>query len=457
MTCDSEQSVLFEDLAEKPIHVEFDQPAQSSDGGALLLKSVDRELELTERLARAVRDGREPGKIDHTLLDLLRERVFAIACGYPDGNDAARLGADPIFKILCDRPPVEGDPLASQPTLSRFENAVRRTELLRMAYALTDAVLEAQRRRRRARGVREITIDLDSTCDPTHGEQQLSFFHGFYDTWCYLPMLTTIQFGTEPEQYAVAPVLRAGNAAGAMGAIAILKRVFPRVRRAFPRARIRVRLDGGFASPEVLAWLEAHPLEYVVNLPKNPALERLAEPLMREVRPVAHWAGCSERLFGEVEYRAKTWKRARRVIVKAEVTVLPRRRPRDNPRFVVTNSTRAPERVYATYAARGDMENRIKELQIALALDRTSCPRFEANQMRNLLTAAAYVLYQHLRQRAARAGWGRAQVWTLREALIKIGVTVIESVRRILVKAPLAFPWKVSWGKLAVVCGAHPT
>jgi hypothetical protein len=457
MTPDSEQPVLFEGLAEKPIQVEFDQPAQSSDGGALLLKSVDRELGLTERLAASVRDEREPGKIDHTVRDLIRERVFAIACGYPDGNDAARLGEDPIFKILCDRSPAEGKALASQPTLSRFENHVRRTDLLRMGYALSDVVLETQRRRRRGRRTRQITIDMDSTCDPTHGEQQLTFFRGFYDTWCYLPMVTTIQFGQEPEQYLVAPVLRAGNAGGAAGAIAILKRLLPRVRRFFPRARIRVRMDGGFASPEVLAWLEEEHVEYVVSLPKNRVLEALAEPLMGEVRPRARRSKASERLFGEVTYKAGKWKEARRVIVKAEVTVLEGRLPRDNPRFVVTNSKRSPERVYAFYAARGDMENRIKELHWGLEFDRTSCSRFEANQLRNLLTAGAYVLYQHLRGRAARSGFGRAQVWTLRETLIKIGVTVIESVRRILVRAPQAFPWKVSWGKLAVVCGGHPT
>lgn len=457
MSRDSEQSVLFEDLAPKPLHVEFDQPAQSSDGGALLLKGVDRDLGLTERLAECVRDPRDPSKIDHPLVDLLRERVFAIACGYPDGNDAARLGEDPIFKLLCDRSPKEGEALASQPTLSRFENTVRRTELLRMAYALTDAVLEAQRRRRRARRARGITIDMDSTCDPTHGEQQLTFFHGFYDTWCYLPMVTTLQFGEEAEQFLVAPVLRAGNAGGSGGALGILKRLVPRVRRAFPRARLRVRMDGGFAAPEILAWLEAERIEYVVNLPKNPVLERLAEPWMREVRTVARWAGCSERRFGEVTYQAGKWKQARRVIVKAEVTILEGRTPRDNPRFVVTNSKRSPERVYGFYTRRGDMENRIKELKGALAFDRTSCSRFEANQLRNLLTAAAHVLYQHLRQRAARTQWDRAQVWTIRENLIKIGVTVIESVRRILVRAPRAFPWKIAWGKLAVVYGAHPT
>jgi len=452
----AEHSVLFEDLFEKPIHVEFDQPAQSSDGGALLLKAVDRRMGLTERLAAALRDERQPGKVEHPLLDLVRERVFAIACGYPDCNDAARLAEDPIHKLLSGRSPAEGDALASQPTLSRFENSARRTELLRMAYALTDAVIEEQRRRRGARSVREITVDMDSTEDPTHGGQQLTFFNAFYDSWCYLPMLTTIQFASEPEQFCVAPVLRAGNAPGAFGAIAILERLIPRLRRAFSRAKLRVRMDGAFATPEVLAWLEAQGLEYFINLPRNSVLERLAEPWMEEVRALLLESGESRARFAEVRYQSGRWKLERRVIVKAEVTLQPGRPPRDNPRFLVTNSPRSPERVYATYTARGDMENRIKELHYDLAFDRTSCTRFLANQLRNLLTVAAYVLYQHLRQRAGRMGLSRAQVSTLRERLVKIGVVVLESVRRIVLKAPEAFPWKVAWERLAWGHGARP-
>ncbi len=378
---ETEHTVLFEDLGEKPIEVEFDQPAQSSDGGALLPKAVDRRLGLTERLAACVADPRHPGKIDHSILDLVRERVFAIACGYPDGNDAARLGEDPVHKILAGRSPAEGEPLASQPTLSRFENAVRRTDLLRMAYALTDTLLEAQQRRRRREKVGRITVDMDSTEDPTHGQQQLPCFNAFYDSWCYLPMVTTIQFDAEPEQLSVAPVLRAGNAPGAFGAIAILKRLIPRLRRAFPGARLWVRMDGAFATPEVLAWLEAQELEYFVNLPRNPLLQRLAEPWMRKVRRRLKRSGRTETEFAEVRYRAGRWKLERRVVVKAGVTVIEGRPPRDNPRFLVTNSALPPARAYETYAARGDVENRIKELHLDLAFDRTSCTRFSANQL----------------------------------------------------------------------------
>lgn len=451
---ETEHTVLFEDLAEKPIEVEFDQPAQSSDGGALLLKAVDRRLGLTERLASCVFDSRQPGKVDHPMLDLVRERVFAIACGYPDCNDAARLGTDPVHKILCGRAPAEGETLASQPTLSRFENAVRRTDLLRMAYALTETVVETQQRRRRQEGVERITVDMDSTEDPTHGQQQLTFFHAFYDSWCYLPMVTTLQFDGEGEQFLVAPVLRAGNAPGAFGAIAILRRLVPRLRAAFPGTHLEVRMDGAFATPQVLAWLEAQGLEYFVNLPRNPLLQRLAERWMKKVRSRARGSSRTETHFAEVRYRARRWKVARRVIVKAEVTVLEARPPRDNPRFLVTNSPLSPARAYETYVARGDVENRIKELHLDLSFDRTSCTRFGANQLRNLLTAAAYVLYQHLRQRACGTGLERAQVSTLRERLIKIGVVVIESVRRIVLKGPFAYPWKTLWERLALAHGA---
>jgi hypothetical protein len=342
---------------------------------------------------------------------MLQERVYGIACGYADANDAARLAKDGAMRLVCEKP---DEDLASQPTLSRLENAVTRTDLFRFGTLFTDIVLERERGKRKRRKVRRITIDMDPTEDPTYGDQQLTFFNAYYDNWCYLPMVTTIQFDQQREQYLVAPVLRPGNAKGSLGAISILKRLVPRLRKAFPRAEIFVRMDGAFATPEVFSWLEEEELPYVVNMAKNPALKRFAEPLLKRVRRRSKQSGQTEKEYGEARYQATKWKRKRRAVIKAEVVRLPGREPRDNPRFVITNLSWSPKGVYRFYRKRGDAENRIRELKDGLRFDLTSCTKFEANQFRNLLTAAAYALYQQLRYEARGTECERAQVWTLR-------------------------------------------
>jgi hypothetical protein len=335
------QSVLFSDLAGKAVVAKFDQDHASSDGGAILLQACDRRLGLTDALIGGIDDRRQSGKIRHAIGDLVRQRLYAIACGYPDGNDAGRLGADPIQKLLCGRDPVRGEDLASQPTLSRFENAFDRTDLFRMGIALADTVIERHRRRLK-RKVKRITIDLDPTDDPTHGAQQLTFFNGHYDTWCYLPVAGFLTFNEEPDQYLFAYVLRPGNASAGVGAIGILSRVLPRLRAAFPRARLRVRLDGGFAAAEMFAFLEREGLEYVVAMGKNKVLERRAARLMGTARRLSRESGETEHLYSQTRYAAGTWDQRRRVIIKAEVVRHPGRKPKDNPRFVVTNLKHSP-------------------------------------------------------------------------------------------------------------------
>jgi len=269
------QTVLFHDLAAKPVAVQLDQAHSSSDGGAVLLKGVDRRLGLTEVLAASLRDAREPGKIRHTFSELLQQRIFAIALGYPDANDARELAVDPVHKLVVGRDPVHGEALGSQPTLSRFENAVSATELYRMAEALAEAVI-ARHRRRLGRRWRRITLDFDPTDDPTHGQQEFTFFHGYYDTHCYLPLVGTVQFNDEKEQYLLCAVLRPGNAKASAGLVAILRRVLEKLEGAFPGARIRVRLDGGFGSPEVLDFLDAAGVDYVVGLAATKPLKQRA-------------------------------------------------------------------------------------------------------------------------------------------------------------------------------------
>jgi hypothetical protein len=447
------QSVLFSDLLAKPVVVEFDQQHASSDGGAVLLQACDRKLGLTEALVGCVEDRRQSGKVRHVIGELVRQRVYAIACGYPDGNDAQRLAADPIQKLLCGQDPAGGQDLASQPTLSRFENALDRADLYRMSLALADTVIE-RHRRRLGRKVKRITIDMDPTDDPTHGKQQLTFFNGHYDSWCYLPVAGFLTFNDEPDQYLFAYVLRPGNAGAAVGALGILSRLLPRLRAAFPGVRLRVRLDGGYTGEKMFAFLERQGLEYIVGMAKNKVLERRAARMMGTARRLSRQTA---HIYGECRYAAGKWSRPRRVVIKAEVVRHPGREPKNNPRFVVTNLEHSPRHLYeAIYCARGDVENRIKELHHGLEIDRTSCSRFLANQLRGLLSAAAYVLYQELRLRATRTAYRSAQVSTLREHLLKLGAWVQSSVRRIVLHLPACSIHRREWQIIARSLGAAP-
>ncbi len=438
---------------DKPVVALFDMPHASSDGGAVLLKGLDTQFQLTKRLATCIIDGRQPGKVQHQTLELLRQRVFGLACGYADCNDAARLADDAIHKLLLDRDPIAGPALASQPTLSRFENALGWQELRDMAHVLADTVIETHRRRLRGRATR-ITIDLDPTDDPTHGQQEFTFFNGHYDTWCYLPVVATVTFNDETEQFAVAAVLRPGNAPATRGARGILRRLLGKLRAAFRTATLRVRLDGGFASPKLFTFLEQQQVEYVVAMASNARLEKRARRLMGKARKRSKTTGQTAHLYGETRYAARKWNRKRRVIIKAEVVRHPGRDPKNNPRFVVTNLTDDPEAVYQFYCGRGDVENRLKELHHGLEMDRTSCPHFLANQFRVLLTLAAYILFQELQRRAAKTACADAQVTTLRERLIKLAVWVQRSARRIILHLPVAFPWLSTWRHLARAVGA---
>jgi DDE family transposase len=451
------QCVLFPGIFKRPVVAKFDQAQGSSDGGAVLLKAADRELGLITALAACLKDDRQEGKVRHEFDELLTQRIMAIALGYEDANDAARLASDPVHKLLVGRDPVEGEDLASQPTLSRFENSVGRKELFRMAETLADTVIERHRKRLHGRA-RRITIDLDPTDDPTHGAQQLTFFNWHYDTYCYLPMVGFLTFNQEVEQYLVTAVLRPGNAPGSAGAVGLLRRLIDRLRQAFPDAKIRVRLDGGFASPEVLAFLDCEPkVEYLVNMAANAVLKRRAESAMKCARRDSKISRQTEHVYGECQYRTrKSWPWKRRVIYKAEVVRAEGKKPKDNPRFVVTNMKQSPQWLYEeVYCQRGDLENRIKELHYGMEIGRTSCTSFWANQFRVLMTAAAYVLMQELRSGLAGTASARAQVSTLRERFLKIGVQVVATVRRVVLHLPQAFPYRDHFHRLALSLGTQ--
>jgi hypothetical protein len=425
-------------LSRKALIGNFDGGDISSDGGVMLLAEADIALGLTAHMAARLVDSRQAGKVRHPLHDLLRQRIYQIAAGYEDCNDADRLRGDPILKVAAGRLPESGADLASQPTLSRFENRVGRRELYRLAHVFLDLFVA----RHQAAPPQRIILDLDATDDETHGQQQLTFFHGHYNEHCYLPLVVTAELD-DGSQELLAFILRPGNLPPGRSAVPVLKRIKARLEKALPKTKIVLRGDSGFGLPAVYDWCEAQdpPVDYVLGLATNSRLRELAAPYMRDAEAIYEETGEPVRRFHEFPYAARSWSRERRVILKAEVTA-----DGPNPRFIVTNMENDPQTLYdELYAQRGEMENRIKELKDGLKIDRTSCHRFAANQLRVLLHAAAFVLLSYLQALLAGTAWARAQVGTLQRDLLKLGVRVKQSVRRVLLQFASSCPVQQLW------------
>lgn len=449
--------LLFSDLFDKPVQVTFTEKHTSSDGGAILLEAISKKMHLLDAFTETINDPRQPGKIDHTVEELVRQRLFSIACGYPDANDVKRIEDDPILRMLAGlNPDASNQSMGSQPTLSRFENTIDLDTCFQMGCRLAKQVVSYQAKQRKGkRKPKSITIDMDPTDAPTHGQQVFSFFNTHYDNWCYLPQTIFIRFNDEGEQYLVGVMLRPGNAPATLWTPWVLRRLVELLRNTWPKIRIRVRLDGGFASPHIFDLLEQLSVEYLINMGKNSRLEALAEPLMKQARELARETGQTARVFGEARYAAHSWHGTeRRVIIKAEVVMASGREPKDNPRFVITNMRHKPENVYICYRKRGDCENRIKEL-LDLQVDRTSCHRFEANVFRVLLTSAAYMLIQGIRERIQDTDMRKAQVWTLREKLFKIAARIKITFRHIRLGLPETFAYLDVFRQLACSLGAR--
>jgi len=329
--------------------------------------------------------------------------------------------------------------------VSRLENAVRWRECWKLSEALVACFVQQYRDSPPTR----LVLDVDATDDPTHGQQEMSFYHGYYETHCYLPLLVFAQVNGGGEQHLLAAVLRPGNVHAGRRAMAILRRVVARLQKAFPQCQIELRADSGLALPEVYDGCEALGLPYTISLPQNERLLRLAAPFLRDADAMHAETGETARRYGEVWYAAQTWPVGRRVIIKAEVMT-----QGANPRFVVTTRPELdPEAHYHFYCQRGDPENRIKELKEGLHLDRLSCHRFWANQFRLLLHAAAYVLFQALRRALAGTRLEKAQVSTLRLRLLKVGARVRESVRRVWVQLPQAYAGMDLWQRVLAAFG----
>ena len=458
------QRLLWEDVFDRPVAVEFGPQPQTCNAGLLLLSALDRRTGFSEGLAATLREYRT-GEGVHTLEDFTRQRFYGIVSGYADANDAARLCHEPIFRLMVNRGLETDERLASQATLSRFENGVSIGSLMRAGHYLVDYVLKRQRKR--VGRVPRVTLDLDPTDDRAHGQQVFSFFNTHYGHRVFLPVLAFITFHDrhnveESERFLLTALLRRGNAGATVGAEALLRRLVAKVRRVFPEAKIRVRLDGGYAASEIFELLEQLGVEYVVNMGKNEVLKREAESYMIKARIQATLSGRTERVFGECLYSAGTWKGTkRRVVIKAEVTIdpaAPDKGLKDNPRFVVTNLRLGPENVYAgVYCPRGSAEKHIEEMKNGCFLGRTSCTDFLANQFRVLLAAAAYVLLQEARMKARRT---EASAWRMenwRGRLLKVAGLVWRSTRRWLIQIYEGAPDAALFKQLAQLFGAHAT
>jgi hypothetical protein len=427
---------------EAPVVIEFDAPEISSDGGALLLRQVDDRLGLSAGFAGCLLEGRNSQRVRHSRQEQSRQRIFQIALGYEDCNDADRLRQDPLLKTVCDRAPRDPQGLSSQPTLSRFENAQDGAALRRLMCFLENSYV-----RELPAETKQIILDIDSTDDETHGAQQLTFFSGFYRHHMYHPLMV---FDGDSGQL-ISVLLRPGNAHASRGAAGLLSRIIRQIKQRFPQVQIAVRGDSGFCTPHLLETLEKlnaelGDVEYLFGLAKNPALLKKAASAMSQAEDLFRRRAEKVQCFSSFFYTAGSWSRPRYVVAKAEYSALGA-----NPRFVISSLEFPADLLYHAYCERGQCENRIKDLKNALQADRLSCSSFKANFFRLLLHAAAYRLLHGVRQQIARqsAVLGRAQFDTLRLRLLKVAAWVTQSARRILIRLPKAFPWTDVFCRLA--------
>jgi hypothetical protein len=423
----------------KPVHVAFDGGRLTSDAGVLVLAEIERRLKLAERLARCLTDPRSPDRVRHTLAEMIRFRMLLIAAGYPDANDCDPLRTDPAFKMAVGRLPESGADLCSQPTMCRLENLPGPTALKRMMAAMVELFCDSFER-----VPDRIVLDIDDTCDPAHGGQQLALFHAYYDERCFLPIHVYEAITGKP----VAVILRPGKTPDGAEVALVLRHVVGAIRRRWPRVDILVRGDSHYGRPEAMAWCERNRVAYLFGIAGNPVLlGRVAA--LAEAAALERVGGeaAKVRRFGEFAYAAKTWGVERRVIARVEASD----RGTDS-RFVATNLAGTPRWLYeVAYCARGQAENLVKAHKVHLASDRTSCTKATANQFRLVLHTAAYWLLHTLRGLAPRTSfWRAAQFDTIRLAFIKVAARVTELATRIKVALPSSYPERDSLVLLAL-------
>jgi hypothetical protein len=438
--CATQKKIRFETPTPLALEAAFDGGRLTSDGGLTWLAEADEELGVCEALAEHIPEWRtRRGR--HSKLSLLKQRVFQIACGYEDQNDSNFLRSDPLLKVVCGALPESGEDLASQPTICRMENAVGGRACYRMARALTEVYIAS---RGKESAPEKILLDFDATDDPTHGDQEESYYHGYFKEYIYHPLLV---FDGDTGQLITA-LLRAGNTHASRSTVAILRRNVGVLRSAWPGVELELRAGAGFAGPSVYEYCEDEGIRYTIALITNPRLEQMAASLLEKAKRRYEKRGRKVRLLSQGHYQAGSWEIERRVIYKAEVM-----EEGTNTRFVVTNKPDEPEDLYDHYTERGETENRIKDLKVALKADRLSCHRFFANQFRLLLHAAAYWLMDTLRRKLVVAGIERMQLDTLRLRLVKIGGRVSELLTKVRVHLASGHPAQYLWHALSGAFG----
>ena len=420
----SKQPELFSTVKSRKIQVDFKGGDITSDGGGLLIRQADRKLQLTNKLARAFNDPRRKKSCDHQQLHLLRRRIYGLALGYEDLNDHSTLREDPAFQTFVER----DEALAHPSTLCRFENRADRETALFANILMVDQFIDSHKR-----APKEIILDFDATDDLVHGEQEGRFFHGFYDHYCFLPLYVFCG-----SQLLVA-YLRTSKIDAAKHAWAILALLVKRLRKVWPNVRIIFRGDSGFCRWRMMRWCDTHNVGYIVGLAKNNRINELARTYIEKAEKEFNCTQRKQRFFASVRYAALSWDKKRRVIVKAE-----HNEQGSNPRYCATNLKGRAQYLYdEVYCARGDMENRVKEQQLDLFSDRTSCHNWWPNQFRLLLSSLAYILVEAIRRLGLKGTeLAKAQCGTIRLKLFKIGASVLRNTRRIYFHLSTAYPYQ---------------
>ena len=438
MTECTQPEFSFQAHFSRQVTAQFDGGTMTSDAGGLLLRQTDRRLNLLPRLAQCFLDGRDPDRIQHSVAEMISQRVYALALGYEDLNDHEQLRQDPVLKLLAGKPDLE-EPLAGKSTLNRLElstgtpDRYKKVTFWKPAIddLLVDVFVEAH-----AQVPEEIVLDIDTTDVALHGDQEGRFFHGYYDHYCYLPLYI---FSGE---HLLCARLRCANIDASAGSLAEIQRIVERLRTAWPEVRIILRGDSGFCRDELMSWCEDRGVDYVLGFARNQRLRAMVADALAQAARVWEQTQKPARVFVEFSYEtvSGSWSRARRVVAKAEHID-----GKENPRYVVTSLSVADwpaQKMYEElYCARGDMENRIKE-QFTLFADRVSAESIRANQLRLYLSAMAYVLVSGLRRLGLKATeLATAQVTTIRLRLLKIGALVRVTVRRVWISLPRSYPW----------------
>jgi len=431
----------FQRVQGRKVTADFGGGNISSNGGLLLISELDKKLGFTESVGASLQgfDQREQGKVKHSYTDMFRQRVYGICSGDEDLNDHDELNKDILFQTVTKR----DENLASSATLSRFENQSNREMCVAIQKNLVESFIEQQQ----SAPPQELILDFDATDDLIHGNQGGKFFHGYYGNYCYLPLYV---FCCDK---LLVSYLRPSNIDGALHTGAILSLLVRRFRKEWPKVKIIFRGDGGFCRHRILNWCERHKVDYILGLTRNKVLERQSSRLLVKAEKQFNRTGESSKVFCETWYRAQSWKCKRRVICKAEFNRIGK-----NQRYIVTNLKGRAQQLYQqVYCARGDMENRIKEQQLGLFADRTSCQDFWANQFRLLLSSCAYVLLEALRSLALQGTqMARSQVWTIRTKLLKVGAIIRRNTRTIYINLASSFPrqdlFKAALAKINALC-----